>query len=250
MTETTAPRMNNIPGRRRSVVLTSHPRNATGQTLKVHWGVADPATRGPIVGTLENPGERNAIGTHAGAYSLYRALAVAAGQLDPQHKPDLTDTAPAAKIGPFPQWFDPDLIVSLDPWGHLGTQEFSGLMDKGWDIRPTIAVTKARINMPEIRDAIAAGRLVADGDILTEAEWENLVFAGKLMTYEVGIRFLADYLQGDIYFKTKRPGHNLDRARNQLRLVDRIEAAADAMSAIVVQNRVPGENIKSAKRII
>lgn len=169
MTETTAPRMNNIPGRRRSVVLTSHPRNATGQTLKVHWGVGAAEQRGPIVGTLENPGERNAIGTHAGAYSLYRALAVAAGQLDPQHKPDLTDTAPAAKIGPFPQWSDPDLIVSLDPWGHLGTQEFAGLMDKGWDIRPTIAVTKARINMPEIRDAITAGRLVPDGDILTDA---------------------------------------------------------------------------------
>ncbi len=169
MTETPAPRMNNLPGRRRSVVLTSHPRNATGQTLKVHWGVADAEERGPIVGTLENPGERNAIGTHAGAYSLYRALAVAAGQLDPQHKPDLTDTAPAAKIGPFPQWSDPDLIVSLDPWGHLGTQEFAGLMDKGWDIRPTIAVTKARINMPEIREAITAGRLVPDGDILTES---------------------------------------------------------------------------------
>ena len=75
-------------------------------------------------------------------------------------------------------------------------------------------------------------------DILTEAEWENLVFAGKLMTYEVGIRFLTDYLQGDVYFKTKRPGHNLDRARNQLRLVERIETAVDAMSAIVAQSRI------------
>jgi hypothetical protein len=58
------------------------------------------------------------------------------------------------------------------------------------------------------------------------------------MTYEVGIRFLTDYLQGDIYFKTKRPGHNLDRARNQLRLVERIEAVVDAMSAIVAQSRL------------
>ena len=169
MTETVLPRPTNAPRRGRSVVLTSHPRNATGQTLKLHWGAADPALRGPVVGTLQNPGERNAIGTHAGAYSLYRALAVAAGQLDPQHKPDLTDTAPAAKIGPFPQWSDPGLIVSLDPWGHLGSSEFKGLLDQGWDIRPTIAVTKARINMPEIRDAMRDGRLIADGDVLTPA---------------------------------------------------------------------------------
>jgi hypothetical protein len=74
--------------------------------------------------------------------------------------------------------------------------------------------------------------------LLTEAEWENLVFAGKLMTYEVGIRFLTDYLQGDIYFKTKRPGHNLDRARNQLCFAKRIETAVDAMSAIVAQSRI------------
>jgi hypothetical protein len=60
------------------------------------------------------------------------------------------------------------------------------------------------------------------------------------MTYEVGIRFLTDYLQGDIYFKTKHPGHNLDRARNQLRLVDRMEAAASAMETIVSRNRYPG----------
>jgi hypothetical protein len=57
------------------------------------------------------------------------------------------------------------------------------------------------------------------------------------MTYEVGIRFLTDYLQGDIYFKIKRPSHNLDRARNQLCFVKRIETAVDAMSAIVAQSR-------------
>jgi len=169
MSDAPAPGLTNAPRRTRSVVLTSHPRNATGQTLKIAWGAGDAKTRGPVIGTLQNPGERNAIGTHAGAYSLYRALAVAAGQLDPQHRPDLTDTAPAAQIGPFAQWFDPDKIVSIDPWGHLGTQQFAGLMAEGWDIRPTIAVTKARINMPEIREALLAGRLRADGDILTEA---------------------------------------------------------------------------------
>ena len=54
------------------------------------------------------------IGTHAGSYSVYRALAVAAGALDPLRKPDLTNTAPTLRIGPHPQWSNPDKIVSLD----------------------------------------------------------------------------------------------------------------------------------------
>jgi hypothetical protein len=65
--------LTNAPRRTKSVVLTSHPRNATGRTLKIAWGAADAKTRGPIIGTLQNPGERNAIGTHAGAYSPWRS---------------------------------------------------------------------------------------------------------------------------------------------------------------------------------
>ncbi len=99
---------------------------------------------------------------------MYRALAVAAGTLDPVHKPDLTDTAPTERIGPFPQWGDADRIVSLDPYGHLVSEAFARELADGWDIRPTIAVTKARVNMPEIKDAIAAGRLQPDGKVLME----------------------------------------------------------------------------------
>ena len=78
------------------------------------------------------------------------------------------------------------------------------------------------------------GDLVRFGtNTAAEDEWDNLVFAGKLMTYEVGIRFLTDYLQGDQYFKIKHPAHNLDRARNQLALVARIETAHNDLSAIV-----------------
>jgi len=150
----------------RSIVLTSHPA-AGGASLPVRWGEADPVLRGPVVATLNNPGGRNAIGAHSGQYSVYRALAVAAGRLSPDHRPDLSDTAPAMKIGPFPQWADPARIVSLDPWGHVATEAFAAPAALGWDIRPTIAVTRARLNMPEIGDALRAGRLVADGDILT-----------------------------------------------------------------------------------
>ncbi|HEY8960904.1 MAG TPA: mucin desulfatase, partial [Luteolibacter sp.] len=54
-----------------------------------------------------------------------------------------------------------------------------------------------------------------------------------LLTFEVGIRFLTDFLEGDIYFKTHRPGQNLDRCRTQLALVASIEAQEDAMNRFV-----------------
>jgi len=151
----------------RAIVLTSHPRNVRGVRPLV-WGVGDAKLRGPVVATLHSAPGRNAIGTHAGAYSLYRALAVAAGQLDPAHRPDLTNTAPAVPIGPFPQWAG-DAIVSLDPWGHMPAEVFAEEIAAGQDVRPSIAVTRAHINMPEITDAMRAGRLVPDGDVLTAA---------------------------------------------------------------------------------
>src|SRR5271166_5499727 len=152
----------------RAIVLTSHPPPA-GQVVPLCWGAPDPALRGPVIATLHDPDVRNVIGTHAGAYALYRALAIAAGQLAPDHRPDLTDTTPAVRIGPFPQWGDPERIVSLDPWGHMTSEVFADRIATGWDIRPTIAVTRARINMPEIAQAIRAGRLAPGGTLFTEA---------------------------------------------------------------------------------
>ena len=161
----------------RAIVLTSHPAAASGLGAggapAIAWGAADPAVRGPVLATMSSLGtsggttaSRNTIGTHAGAYSLYRALAIAAGQLDPAHRADLTDTSPAVQIGPFPQWYDADRIVSLDPWGHLTGEVYADRIAAGWDIRPTIAITRAHINMPEIVAAIAAGRLSPDGVVL------------------------------------------------------------------------------------
>ncbi len=152
---------------RRHIILTSHPTGGA-KAPAIRWGAPTAAERGPIVATTTAPAQRNAIGTHSGAYGLYRALAIAANKLSPLHRADLTDTAPAEPIGPHPQWFDPEKIVSLDPWGHMVGEVFSEQLKTGMDIRPTIAVTKARINMPELRDAMAAGRLKADGDILVK----------------------------------------------------------------------------------
>ena len=143
--------------------LTSHPIEGASGTLPIHWGKADPLVRGPLIGTVTNTAQRNVIGTHGGSYSVYRAVAVAAGALDPLRKPDLTNTAPTHTIGPFPQWFDPDKIVSLDPWGAVVSDAFKPFFEQGYDIRPTIAITRAHIQMPELADAIAAGRLKVDG---------------------------------------------------------------------------------------
>jgi hypothetical protein len=54
-----------------------------------------------------------------------------------------------------------------------------------------------------------------------------------LLTFEVGIRFLTDFLEGDVYFKTRRPAHNLDRARNQFALARSMDAQRETMQAIV-----------------
>ena len=149
------------------IKLTSHPERGP-QVLPINWGASTAAERGPIVGTVTNPSQRNVIGAHSGSYAVYRALAIAAGSLDPVHIPDLTNTSPAALIGPHPQWADKHRIVSIDPWGHLISDAFRPLLEKGYDIRPTIAVTRAHINMPEFSDAIAAGRLKPDGHILRD----------------------------------------------------------------------------------
>lgn len=132
----------------------------------LRWGAAAAAERGPVVATLRNAAHRNAIGTHAGSYGIYRALAIAAGTLTPDHVADLTDTAPAERIGPHPQWSTPGKIVSLDPWGHLVGEAFGQYRGLGYDIWPTIAVTRAHIDVPELRAAIGAGRIRCDGRIV------------------------------------------------------------------------------------
>jgi len=152
----------------RHIRLTSHPGN-THAAVPIHWGAADPAQRGPVLSALNNDGRRNCIGAHSGAYTVYRALAVAAGTLDPVHMPDLTNTSPAESVGPFPQWQDPARIVSLDPFGDRVGEVYAQQLAAGWDIRPTIAVTKAHVNLPEFQQAIRAGRLQPDGAVLTEA---------------------------------------------------------------------------------
>jgi GTP cyclohydrolase II len=148
------------------IVLTSHPHSFGEKPWPIKWGAATAEERGPLIATVTAPEKRNVIGTHSGSYMVYRALAIAAGALDPDHKPDLTNTAPAISIGPYPSWHDPKKIVSLDPLGAEIASYFKTQIEQGIDIRPTIAITKAHITMPELQEAILAGRLHPDGEIL------------------------------------------------------------------------------------
>ena len=73
------------------------------------------------------------------------------------------------------------------------------------------------------------------GKFLTPSEHEYLPFSGKLITLEIGTRFLTDYLAGDIYFKTRRPNQNLDRCRTQFKLVESMEAQMNHMKDLLLK---------------
>ena len=128
------------------------------------WNAQMPRARGPIVayGPLAN-----AIGVHAGAYAPYRALAVATGALAADHRPDLTATDPVATIGPYPTWCKP--FATMDRFGHMVNDVFAKDIRAGLDIRPTIAIAAGELRFPEISEALAAGRLRADGKVLDGA---------------------------------------------------------------------------------
>ncbi|MBQ6265457.1 MAG: aminoglycoside phosphotransferase family protein [Clostridia bacterium] len=97
-------------------------------------------------------------------------------------------------------------------------------------------VSKVSLSL-ELFDAYTKGYLEAAGKSLTPKEIEYLPFSAKLMTLECGMRFLGDYFNGDVYFHTEYPEHNLVRARTQLALVADIEKKTDEMKAIVEKYR-------------
>ena len=82
-------------------------------------------------------------------------------------------------------------------------------------------------------EALVRGYLSSAGDFLTPAEKNFLPFSGKLITFEIGLRFLTDFLAGDTYFKAHRDGHNLDRCRTQFKLVESIEQQEAAMNKLL-----------------
>ncbi|KAF9529594.1 GTP cyclohydrolase N terminal-domain-containing protein [Crepidotus variabilis] len=158
------------PGR---VNLTTYPDQHGIVPHPIAWGAADPTERGPIVCSRlpSSIKHRNALGAHAGSYSIYRALSIAMGALDPTHKPNYDLTTPPLDIPFNPTWADPTKIVAFDPWGHLAPQVFKREIEElGLDIRPSIAVTKAHLKMSELDDAARKGDLKVDGAIVLRSQ--------------------------------------------------------------------------------
>lgn len=145
--------------------------------LPIRWGAATAGARGPVVAGLDSADERNAIGVHGGPFSLFRAVTIARNHVAATHRPNLSGTYPSVDIGPFPQWFDSAKIVSFDPWGAKVVDAFATEIANGTDIRPSIAITSACIRLPEIRHALSAGDLHADGAVLFD---DGAVHATKI----------------------------------------------------------------------
>ncbi len=93
--------------------------------------------------------------------------------------------------------------------------------------------------LPDVFGAIVEGYLESAGDMLDSDEVGHLAIAPQVITYELGLRFLADYLDGDLYFKVKRSGHNLDRARAQFKLLSSMEDHLGQMEEIVLNHSSP-----------
>jgi len=95
-------------------------------------------------------------------------------------------------------------------------------------------LSKVAVNI-SMFEALVRGFAEETSGFLTAAEKKHLVFAGKLITFEQFIRFLTDYLAGDVYYKVHRDRHNLDRSRTQMKLVESIVEQQDAMNELVEQ---------------
>jgi Ser/Thr protein kinase RdoA (MazF antagonist) len=93
-------------------------------------------------------------------------------------------------------------------------------------------LSKVALDLATFRE-LARGYLEATRSFLTPAERSFLVFAGKLITYTIGIRFLTDFLEGDHYFRIQRPRHNLERARNQFKLMESIRRQEAPMQRVI-----------------
>ena len=130
-----------------------------------------------------------------------------------------------------------NVVIDLDT-----TMPGSALYDFGDMVRTSTAAAAEDekdlskvFSRKEYFEALVKGYL-SEAKFLTDAEKENLAFSGRLITFTIGIRFLADYLAGDTYFRTAYSDHNLVRCRTQFKMVGSMEAQKDEYEAIVRAN--------------
>lgn len=148
--------------------LTTYYNEPNVAPIPLQWGATSAQKRGPVVGSRTGQGvhKHNTIGAYAGCYSIYHALAVGSHQLDPEYKADYTNAEPAYNFRPQPQWFT-DKICALDPFGHLAPWEFGKIAESEHvEIKPTILITQAHLQLTEMGDYVRKGELEVDGKIV------------------------------------------------------------------------------------
>lgn len=130
-------------------------------------------------------------------------------------------------------------VIDLDTvMPGLAHYDFGDMVRTGTSPAPEDETDLSKVTMQfNMFEALLRGYCASAGNFLNDVELEHLPFSGKLITLEIGTRFLTDYLEGDIYFKVHRDGHNLDRCRTQFKLVESIEQQYDRMMKLVGEIR-------------
>lgn len=126
-------------------------------------------------------------------------------------------------------------VIDLDTvMPGLSLYDFGDMVRSGTNPAEEDELDLNRVGMRfDMYEGLYDGFVSTAGSFLTEAEKEMLPFSAKLITLEIGMRFLTDFLMGDVYFKIRRPNHNLDRCRTQFKLVESIEAQYNRMQALL-----------------
>jgi aminoglycoside phosphotransferase (APT) family kinase protein len=130
---------------------------------------------------------------------------------------------------------EPVCVIDLDTvMPGLAVYDFGDMVRTATCEAPEDETDLSRIHSRfDYFEALARGYLAGAGSFLTPTEKEHLTAAGKLITFEQGVRFLTDYLAGDTYYPVSRENHNLDRCRTQFRLLESIEAQERLMEQVV-----------------
>lgn len=146
---------------------------------------------------------------------------------------------------------EPLCVVDLDTvMPGLVHYDFGDMVRTGCATAPEDEPQPERMGVNrELFQSMTRGYLEAGRDFLLPAEVEELAWAAVLMTLEVAIRFLTDYLEGDVYFKVHHPEHNLQRARSQFALVSRLEACEAEFQDLVDELWTQGASSSAARSV-
>jgi Phosphotransferase enzyme family len=138
-------------------------------------------------------------------------------------------------------------VIDLDTvMPGLSLYDFGDMVRTATATAPEDERDLSRVSVDEtLFEAVTRGYLSSAGPHLSEAEKDHLTFAARLIVFEIGLRFLTDYLEGDVYFKVHRSGHNLDRCRTQFKMVRVLEERDDRFRALAERalgsTSTPGE---------